>query len=400
MDRAIARGMWIALICATLAIPQVAPALSESPGHLPPGGTFVDDDGSVHEGAIEAIAAAGVTAGCDAERYCPDRLVTRAEMAAFLRRALDLPSSTTNWFTDDAPSGFEDDINAIAEMGITTGCGGGRFCPTDTMSRAQMAAFLDRAFDLAASPVDVFADDAGNIHEPSINAVATAGITMGCAERSFCPMVRVSRAQMASFLARALGLDEIVPPPREPQLCRTEPSTAPTGTFDVAAGGHSPAPGAGTVVRYMVEVEDGLGVDIDCFAASVEMVLGDGEGGWGADGTRSFQRVDSGVVAFRVTLASPATVDAHCLPLRTGGIYSCWNGSRAMINAWRWEFGADAYAGETGRYRIYLINHEVGHALGNGHVSCPGAGLPAPVMMQQSKGIGSCAPNPWPVPST
>ncbi|MGA7280180.1 MAG: hypothetical protein WBZ40_00210, partial [Acidimicrobiia bacterium] len=68
---------------------------------LPPGGSFVDDDGNVHEGGIEAIAAAEITQGCNPpanDRYCPDRVVTRGQMAAFLSRALHLPATTTDYF--------------------------------------------------------------------------------------------------------------------------------------------------------------------------------------------------------------------------------------------------------------------------------------------------------------
>jgi len=63
---------------------------------LPPGGTFLDDDGNIHEGAIEAIAAEGITKGCNPpvnDLYCPDSTVTRGQMAAFLTRALDLPDA-------------------------------------------------------------------------------------------------------------------------------------------------------------------------------------------------------------------------------------------------------------------------------------------------------------------
>ena len=67
---------------------------------LPPGGTFIDDDASTHEPNIEAIAAEGITAGCDTYRYCPHRPVTRAQMASFLARALHLPIPSGNRFTD------------------------------------------------------------------------------------------------------------------------------------------------------------------------------------------------------------------------------------------------------------------------------------------------------------
>jgi glucose/arabinose dehydrogenase len=121
---------------------------------LPPGGTFTDDDGNTHEGDIEAIAAEGITLGCNPPantRYCPNDDVTRGEMAAFLRRALALPASNTNHFTDDNTSTFEADINAIAQEGITLGCNpptNTRFCPDDPVERDQMASFLARALNL------------------------------------------------------------------------------------------------------------------------------------------------------------------------------------------------------------------------------------------------------------
>jgi glucose/arabinose dehydrogenase len=121
---------------------------------LPPGGTFTDDDGNTHEGDIEAIAQEGITLGCNPPantRYCPDDDVTRGEMAAFLRRALSLPASNTNHFSDDNTSTFEADINAIAQEGITLGCNppaNTRYCPDDPVERDQMASFIARALNL------------------------------------------------------------------------------------------------------------------------------------------------------------------------------------------------------------------------------------------------------------
>ena len=76
--------------------PIIALVLSALLGALPPGGTFTDDDGNVHEGGIEAIAADGITVGCNPpfnDRFCPDREITRAEMATMVARAFDLPAS-------------------------------------------------------------------------------------------------------------------------------------------------------------------------------------------------------------------------------------------------------------------------------------------------------------------
>ena len=120
---------------------------------LPPGGTFTDDDGNIHEGNIEAIAAEGITKGCNPpinDRYCPSSSLTRGQMAAFVRRALSLPSSSTDFFGDDDDSVFEGDINALAAAGITKGCNpptSDRYCPDGSITREQMAAFLRRAFD-------------------------------------------------------------------------------------------------------------------------------------------------------------------------------------------------------------------------------------------------------------
>ena len=183
---------------------------------LPPGGTFTDDDGNTHEGNIEAIAAAGITLGCNPEGtlYCPKSDVTRAQMATFLVRAFGIPRVAGNRFSDVSGTHLAN-INAIAEAGITLGCSsdGTLYCPNDGVTRAQMASFLRRALDLPPSVINWFTDDDGNTHEDSINRVADAGITRGCGGDEYCPGDHVPRDQMASFLARAGGLDPIIPPP-------------------------------------------------------------------------------------------------------------------------------------------------------------------------------------------
>lgn len=115
---------------------------------------FIDDNGSVFESVIESLAAAGITQGCNPPantRFCPDDYVTRGQMAAFLSRALDLPQSNSVDFIDDDDSIFEGSIQAIAAEGITFGCNppaNTRFCPNEYVNRGQMAAFLERALDL------------------------------------------------------------------------------------------------------------------------------------------------------------------------------------------------------------------------------------------------------------
>jgi len=123
---------------------------------LPPGGTFVDDDGSVHEGSIEAIAAEDITRGCNPpvnDRFCPSDSVTRGQMAAFLVRALGLVPVSAG-FVDLGGSPFQRDIGALAAAGITRGCNppvNDRFCPDSPVTRAEMATFLARALELDAA---------------------------------------------------------------------------------------------------------------------------------------------------------------------------------------------------------------------------------------------------------
>ncbi len=123
----------------------VAPSAAAS---LPPGGSFVDDDDHIHEGAIEAIKAEGITQGCSTDRYCPDDPVTRGQMAAFLNRALDLPAATTpSGFTDTAGT-FHDDIERLRAAGITVGCAPTEYCTDRSVTRGEMATFLTRALGL------------------------------------------------------------------------------------------------------------------------------------------------------------------------------------------------------------------------------------------------------------
>ena len=161
--------------------------------------------------------------------------------------------------------------------------------------------------------------------------------------------------------------------------------------------------GAGKPVRYSVEIEDGLRVDEAEYTRTVRAVLTDRRGWETQDGMRFVhvdpaQASDGAAVDVHITLASPDTVDRLCAPLDTAGEVSCQNGDRVVLNAVRWMQGVSDYAGQLPQYREYLVNHEVGHALGHGHAACPGPGRPAPVMLQQTLGLDGCTRYPWPVP--
>ncbi|WP_108988114.1 DUF3152 domain-containing protein [Streptomyces coelicoflavus] len=174
------------------------------------------------------------------------------------------------------------------------------------------------------------------------------------------------------------------------------PSSGP-GTFATADGGGDRVGGSGRTLTYVVQVEDGLGIPVREVATEVERVLAD-ERGWTADGRTGFRRVSGGASDFRVRLATAGTVDDICgqYGLDTGGEVNCNVGQDVMVNLKRWLLATQYYADDVTSYRALIINHEVGHFLGHGHEGCPGAGRPAPVMMQQIKGLHGCRTNVWP----
>lgn len=200
------------------------------------------------------------------------------------------------------------------------------------------------------------------------------------------------------------------------------------GTWHVVPGKSKRVGSGGRLYRYVVEVEDGIdpgsyGGD-EAFAETVEATLGDPRS-WTYDGTVSFKRINDPAAAdFAVSLTTPETnhrpdVCGYTIKFEA----SCWRSDlgKVVINLARWVRGAKAFNGDLGLYRQYAINHEVGHALGIGHVGCPKDGALAPVMMQQTFGVANdyvaklnrvnpseqhtvpkdgkvCQPNAWPNP--
>ena len=157
--------------------------------------TFLDD--------IHWLFYAGITVGCGNGRFCPTAAVTREQMAIFLVRAFHHPATRTDYFTDDEGRSGESSINALRAAGITSGCTPTRFCPTARVTREQMAIFLDKELNLPATSTNFFDDDNGRSGEGSINRLAAAGLTGGCGTRRYCPTGSVTREQMAAFLRRA-----------------------------------------------------------------------------------------------------------------------------------------------------------------------------------------------------
>ncbi len=178
--------------------------------------TDVDDDNIFVED-ITWLHHVGVTLGCnppDNTQFCPADSVTRGQMAAFLVRALDLTETSGREFTDVGDDNvFATDIDKLATAGITLGCNppdNTRYCPADSVTRGQMAAFLVRALDLTETSGREFTDVGDdNVFATDIDKLATAGITLGCNppdNTRYCPDGDVTRAQMAAFLHRSFDI--------------------------------------------------------------------------------------------------------------------------------------------------------------------------------------------------
>ncbi|MFI9824381.1 DUF3152 domain-containing protein [Streptomyces sp. NPDC052013] len=214
--------------------------------------------------------------------------------------------------------------------------------------------------------------------------------------------------------AAAPAKPRALPTPTTPAALRTGPPASAVPSSEVSRHGESkqpargsgtfttamstrPAVGHGTVRRYTVQVEDGIGIDPGKAADLVHRILADRRG-WAQDGRDGFRLVASGPYDFTVKIASPETVDRICgaAGLDTRGELNCSVGRQVVVNSVRWNTGSPQFSGPLDDYRALIINHEVGHRIGHGHEGCPGPGRPAPVMMQQIKGLHGCLSNAWP----
>ncbi|MET7467524.1 DUF3152 domain-containing protein [Micromonospora sp. NPDC005599] len=161
---------------------------------------------------------------------------------------------------------------------------------------------------------------------------------------------------------------------------------------------------SGTLHRYRVAAENGSGEEARAFGETVQRALA-GPGGW-AGGKLRLQRVGpDGGHDFTIYLATRETARRLCgaggIDIRIGGVpyTSCRVPGKVVINLDRWRTSAPhlvAAGMPLDTYRLYVVNHEVGHQLGHRHEGCPGAGRAAPVMQQQTLFLKGCRPNPWP----
>jgi hypothetical protein len=273
-------------------------------------------------------------------------------------------------------------------VGLALGAGGAWWA----VGAPQPLALVDGVLGPSSGPAVETAHDADLLDRDGSQSRSSLGRLPGLTDPVEAPLGMLPTEQPPHVFALPPGLttQDVAA-----GLLSAEVPEAGAGTFTVVPGS-DPGPGIGTVRTVRVEVEDGLAVDGVAFAATVMATLNDPRS-WGGDGSLSFARTD-GDAEIRVLLASPTTVDDLCAPLRTDGEVSCGRAGHAALNLRRWVEATDEYAFDKSLYRQYLVNHEVGHLLGHAHEKCPGAGLPAPVMQQQSYKVAPCTPNAWPFP--
>lgn len=176
-------------------------------------GAFRDDEGAFSEEALDSLEMRGILAGteCGRATICPDDAITRATMAVWLGRALTgeepQPIESSRFADVVAWSRDAAHIERFADLGVTEGCGGSRFCPDDAVTRAQMAVFLSRAYNLDEGPDPNFSDVPHDAwYAPDVAKIAAVGITAGCTTDppGYCPERPVTRGEMAVFIHRAL----------------------------------------------------------------------------------------------------------------------------------------------------------------------------------------------------
>jgi uncharacterized protein (DUF1501 family) len=174
------------------------------------GGMFFDvPDDAFYTTAVDWLAVTGVTTGTGVGTFSPNDNVTRGQMATFLHRYSGEPEgSPAAGFSDVSPVRYYSDaVDWLADQGITTGVGGNRFAPDDVVTRGQMAAFLWRLEgEPGGSPAAGFSDvSAGAFYAAAVDWLLYRGITTGVGGNRFAPNDPVSRGQMATFLWRLAG---------------------------------------------------------------------------------------------------------------------------------------------------------------------------------------------------
>lgn len=216
---------------------------------------------------------------------------------------------------------------------------------------------------------------------PATGAVPAAG-TMPATEAS------PTEAAAPGLVVQPAPAGPAPAPALSPAPAPASPAPAPTA----AALPTLPLAPPAVVVPYRIEVRTTDAATQD-FAAVARATLEDARG-WQQAG---FDLVEDPAAPYLLVIAEGPEVDGLCLPYRTRSTYSCQNSGVVAFNADRWRSATPQFTGDLETYRRYLVNHEVGHLLGQRHVRCPGQGQPSPIMVQQSTELDGCGATAWPL---
>lgn len=211
-------GLLVAFLTAALTVPAGASHDGDTaqacPSTVPEDGFQDVGSGNVHEGSIDCLVWWDVTGGETWADYAPATRVSRAQMASFVARLMELagaslPASPQDHFDDDGQSVHELRINQLAEVGVVSGTGDREYSPARLITRGQAAAILVGGYEEATGTTlpegeDAFDDDETSVHEPAINAAAEAGWALGVDQRRYEPAQALRRDEMATFLARVI----------------------------------------------------------------------------------------------------------------------------------------------------------------------------------------------------
>lgn len=184
-----------------------------SPAGAEPVNSFIDDDNSRFEPFIETAKESGLVAGCNPpanDRVCPHQFITRGNMAIMLARALGVDADSKDYFTDDNAHLAEEAINGLTDSGVLMGCEKGRVCPNRLITRGEMAAMIARAFPTngTANP-DKYSDLGDSAFKDPVSLLAAQGGLLACDQptnRRLCPDAEVQKDEAIFAVVSVMGL--------------------------------------------------------------------------------------------------------------------------------------------------------------------------------------------------
>lgn len=222
-----------------------------------------------------------------------------------------------------------------------------------------------------------------------VNALATPAHRVGQPTASVAPLPEISSATPTpTESGTPSGSSSPTPSVQVPKMKSSE-------KFDTAGVDKAPVSTSGQLRRYSVRVETSAKLKADRIAGQIANILNDPRSWAGSGGIRFALTSKPEAADFSFTLGSPRTAGGLCKP---DGVGTCTDGADVVIDAAMWKTTGATYAGSAQDWQAYLVNHGLGHLLGEKNATCAKKASPAPVMMSQATDLSGCVANPWPFP--